>query len=51
MDAEPGLATFDHGEIGMHDNDAVAESFLKNPDQLAGEGDFGNEENGGFLGF
>ena len=51
MDFEPGFATLDHSEIGVHNDDTVAKSFLENADELASEGDFGNEENGGFLGF
>lgn len=46
MDFEPGFATLDHSEIGVHNDDAITKSFLKNTDELAGEGDFGDEENG-----
>ncbi len=33
----------------MDENDAASEGLLKNLDELASEGDFGDEENGGFL--
>ncbi len=48
---EPDLAAFGHGLLGMNEDDSIAESFGKNADKLAGEGDFGDEENGGFLRF
>lgn len=34
----------------MEENDAVAEGLLENLDDLAGEGDFGDEEDDGGLG-
>lgn len=33
----------------MDEGDAGAEGFGKNPNKLAGEGDFGDEKDGGFL--
>lgn len=46
---EPSGAALDHGLLGMDEHDLIGESFGENVDELAGEGDFGNEENGGFL--
>ena len=36
--------------LGMDKADISAKSVLKNLDKLGGEGDFGDEKNGGFLG-
>ena len=33
----------------MEEGDAVTEGLLENLDDLAGEGDFGDEKNDGFL--
>lgn len=32
MNAEPGLAAFDHSEIRMHDDNAFTEGFFKDVD-------------------
>lgn len=49
MDLEPDLAAFGEGLAGMDENDAVAEGLGEDFDELASEGDFGDEEDGGFL--
>lgn len=35
----------------MHEDDTITESLLKNLNKLAGESDFGDEEDNGFLAF
>lgn len=51
MDFEPGFAALDHGEIRVHNDNALAKSFLKDAHELASESDFGNKQNSGFLSF
>lgn len=46
---EPGLAAFDEGLVRVDEGDAVGKGLLEDFDELAGEGDFWDEENGGFL--
>lgn len=46
---EPGLAAFDEGLVGVDEDDAVFEGLGENFDELTGEGDFWDEEDGGFL--
>lgn len=48
---EPGLAAFDEGLVRVDEDDAAGEGLLEDFDELAGEGDFWDEENGGFLPF
>ena len=46
----PDLMAGGFGLIGMNESDVAAEGVFKDLDELAGEGDFGDEEDGGFLG-
>lgn len=48
-DVEPDFAAFGHGLAGVNEGDEVAKGVFKDFDELAGEGDFGDEEDGGFL--
>ncbi len=50
-DTEPSFAAFGGGLVGVDEVDTGAESLLENLDELGGEGDFGNEEDGGVLRF
>lgn len=43
------MAAFDEGLVGMDEDDAAGEGLLEDFDELTGESDFGDEENGGFL--
>lgn len=50
-DFEPSGTALGHGLLGVDENDFIWEGLLKNADELAGEGDFGDEQDGGFAGF
>lgn len=47
----PDFATFFWGEVGVEKSDFLIEGFGKDLDELGGEGDFGDEEDGGFFVF
>ncbi len=47
-DVEPDLAAFGGGLAGMDEEDALAEGGFEDFDELTGEGDFRDEEDGGF---
>ena len=50
-DVEPDFAAFGHGLAGVNEGDEVAKGVFEDFDELAGEGDFGDEEDSGFAGF
>ena len=50
-EVKPEAAAGGRGLLGVEQGDAVAEGLLENLDDLAGEGDFGDEEDDGFLRF
>ena len=45
------MAALDEGLVGVDEDDATFEGLLEDFDELAGEGDFRDEEDGGFLRF
>lgn len=47
-DVEPDLAAFGGGLAGMDEEDALTEGGFEDFDELAGESDFRDEEDGGF---
>ncbi len=48
---KPDFATFGHGLLGVHENNTVTEGIREDFDELAGQSDLGDEEDGGFLRF
>lgn len=49
-ESEPGGAAFGKGLVGMDENGAPGEGMFEDFDELASEGDFGDEKDGRFLG-
>ena len=48
-DVLPGEVALSFGELRVEEDDLAGEMLLENSDELRGEGDFGNEQNSGFL--
>lgn len=46
---KPGAATFGHGLLRVNEVNVAAEGLLEDRDELAGEGDFWDEKNGGLV--
>lgn len=47
-EVEPNLATLSHSLLGVDQGNGIVKSLLEDLDELAGEGDFRNKENGRF---